>query len=207
MCLYKPAMELKPHNLNGISNAQVDDHWKLYEGYVKQVNAITEDLKQMRADGLADTMAYNDRRRRHTFEHNGMVLHEYYFAAMKSDSPQDPVTAGLFKQEVEKQWDSMQTWQEDFIRAGMSRGAGWGILYVDLTTGFLSNQFITEQQNGHLAGFAPILTLDVWDHAYMVDHGSGGRADYIKAFMANTDWELVQRRLEAALEGRPLKRY
>mgnify|MGYP001594315352 CR=1 FL=1 len=89
----------------------------------------------------------------------------------------------------------------------MTRGIGWAIVYADLTTGQLSNHFIAEHANGNVAGFAPILVMDVWEHAYMVDHRASGRGKYIEAFMKNIDWEQVSNRFDDAQKGIMTKRF
>ena len=80
MSEYTVREELKPSGLDGISDAQIDDHWGLYKGYVAQTNALRKELDEMRAAGKGSSLTYADRRRRLGFEYNGMVLHEYYFA-------------------------------------------------------------------------------------------------------------------------------
>ena len=203
--LYTPQEKLKPYDLVGISQEQIDDHWKLYVGYVNQSNALVQELDQLRNAGQTGTLSYADRRRRLGFEYNGMVLHEYYFANIRAG--QANLTEGNFKKQCEKNFGSIERWQEDFAAAGKTRGIGWAILYCDLTTGALTNHFIQEHENGTIAGFAPLLVMDVWEHAYMVDHKAGGRADYINAFLKNIAWSVCEERYEAALEQRTFLRF
>lgn len=174
--IYSPKEKLKPVNLSGISAKQIDEHWKLYVGYVDQVNKLNN-------------------RRNYGFEYNGMVLHEYYFENLKNGIV---LQDGNFKKALVEQWGSFEAWQEDFIDAGKSRGIGWAILYLDSSTGNLANHFVMSHENGNIAGFTPILIMDVWEHAYMVDHGSTERAVYINAFLNNVDWSVVDRRYEEA---------
>ena len=171
---YKVKENLKPTGLVGISDDQINDHWKLYEGYVKQVNSV------------------GDEKHRYGFEYNGMVLHEYYFENLIAGGKE--LSSGELKKAIEDRWGSFEGWKEDFIKTGKSRGIGWAILYKDPTTGSLSNHFVREHQNGHVAGFKPLLVMDVWEHAYMVDHNAGGRGDYIDAFMGNVNWEVIESR-------------
>jgi superoxide dismutase, Fe-Mn family len=163
----------KPSGLKNISDNQINDHWKLYEGYVKQVNEI------------------KDQRHRYGFEYNGMVLHEYYFENLIANGKELLDTP--LKRAIISQWGSVETWQADFIATGKSRGIGWAILYSSPTKELKSN-FITDHQNGHIAGYTPILVMDVWEHAYMVDHNASGRAAYIDAFLQNVNWEIVAKR-------------
>jgi Fe-Mn family superoxide dismutase len=160
---------IKPKGLLGISDKQIDDHWKLYEGYVKQVNSLTNE------------------RHRFGFEYNGMVLHEYYFENLIPGGTQLPDSP--LKNGIEKRWGSFDAWKKDFIDAGKTRGIGWAILYTDGKN--FNNYFIFGHDIGHVAGFTPLLVMDVWEHAYMVDHNAGGRAAYIDAFFKNVNWTKI----------------
>lgn len=203
--IYQAQDALKPQNLLDISNEQVDDHWNLYKGYVKQVNTLNDELLALRERGDAGSLAYADRRRRYGFEYNGMVLHEYYFGNLKSGES-EPRDCGLLKA-ITRAFSSYNIWKKDFESAAKSRAIGWAILYADTTTGALTNHFIAEHGNGNVAGFAPIMVLDVWEHAYMVDHRAGGRGDYIAAFMKNIDWEKAEERYDAVRSGKLSPRF
>ena len=91
--------------------------------------------------------------------------------------------------------------------AAKSRAIGWAILYADVSTGAVTNHFIAEHGNGNVAGFSPILVLDVWEHAYMVDHRAGGRGDYIAAFMKNVNWNKAEERYDAVRSGKMTPRF
>jgi Fe-Mn family superoxide dismutase len=75
------------------------------------------------------------------------------------------------------------------------RGIGWVVLYQDNVTGALFNQWINEHEVGHLAGCHPILVMDVFEHAFMIDYGLK-RADYIAAFFKNIDWKAAESRIK-----------
>ena len=77
------------------------------------------------------------------------------------------------------------------------RGIGWTVLYLDNTNGTLYNEWINEHDMGHLAGCTPILVLDVFEHAFMIDYGLR-RADYIAAFMKNVNWKVAAERYDKA---------
>ena len=193
---YETIDTIKPAGLNGISDEQINDHWKLYQGYVNNVNKLNEELKELTAQGKANTLIYADRRRRYGFEYNGMILHEYYF---KNLTAEETEIDEKLKQKIIKSWGSFDAWLEDFKNTGKTRGIGWAILYADPNTGELTNNFIHEHQNGIVAGFKPILVMDVWEHAYMIDHKSGGRGDYISAFIKNINWPIVKKRYEEVI--------
>jgi Fe-Mn family superoxide dismutase len=201
---YMPQEQLKPSGLVGISDDQISDHWNLYVGYVNQTNKLNEELVGLAREGNGAALAYADRRRRYGFEYNGMVLHEYYFGNLKANTT---LAQGSLKQVIEKTWGSYEQWQVDFANTGKSRGIGWAIMYADTTTGQLTNHFIQEHENGNIAGFAPVIVMDVWEHAYMVDHKAAGRADYITSFMKNIYWSKIEERFDATQTGNILKRF
>jgi superoxide dismutase, Fe-Mn family len=203
---YDVKTNLKPASLKGISESQINQHWKLYEGYVSNANALRGDLEALRKEGKGGTPLYADRRRRFGFEYNGMVLHEYYFGNLKQGTdapgPDSPLVKAL-----SEQFGSFGAWKEDFSKTGATRSIGWAILYLDPATGLLTNHFIQVHEDGHPAGFVPVLVMDVWEHAYMVDWGAGGRADYMKAFYENVNWDAVAKRYATGREGKIPSRF
>jgi len=188
--------ELKPAGLSGFSDNQIDQHWNLYKGYVKNTNGLLEELASLRADKGGSAL-YADRRRRFGFEYNGMVLHEYYFGGLSQGGS---TSDGALKKAIQEAWGSCEAWTEDFKKTGATRSIGWAILYGDPTTGQLFNQFIQVHEDGHPAGFAPIVVMDVWEHAYMVDWGAGGRGTYMDHLLNNICWQKAEKRF-ADLQG------
>lgn len=195
---YKIQEHLKPSGLSNISDTQINDHWNLYIGYVNQVNRLNDEIIQLIEDKQGTSLIYSDRKRRLGFEYNGMILHEYYFGNLcaKCSTPQP----GPLRQGIEKHWGSFERWQEDFANTAKTRGIGWTILYMDTLTGQLLNVFVQEHENGHISSFCPLLVLDVWEHAYMVDHKADGRGNYINAFFFNINWNIVEQRFAQAIE-------
>lgn len=202
---YTVREELKPSGLNGISDDQINDHWNLYKGYVAQTNTLREELAELCKDGKGENLAYADRRRRFGFEYNGMVLHEYYFSNLQADVAEKE--APNFKATVEKAWGSFDAWKKDFINAGKTRSVGWAICAMDPSTGDLNNHFIQLHEEGNVAGFTPVLVMDVWEHAYMVDHKAGGRGDYISSFFSNVNWKVVEERFNAGKDKKATQRH
>jgi len=198
---YTAHTELKPAGLKGLSENQVAQHWKLYEGYVAQSNTLRDELEALRKEGKVGTPAYADRRRRFGFEYNGMVLHEYYFGNLKAGAPALAADSSLRKALAE-QFGTFEAWQEDFTKCGATRGIGWAVLYLDPATGWLTDHFVQLHEDGNVAGFVPLLVMDVFEHAYMVDYGAGGRPDYMKAFFENVHWGAAEKRFAEATAGR-----
>jgi len=187
--------------LTGISDKTLEIHFKLYEGYVKQSNELQEKIAETLSDGRIDQdefPEYSELKRRLGFEYNGMVLHEYYFGNLKKNGGGDPKKASPFFHQVEQTFGDFKTWKADFAGIGKMRGVGWAICYQDPNSGLLSNHWVNLHETGNIAGFKPILVMDVWEHAFMFDYKPADRPKYIEAFFANIDWEAVDKRLGIA---------
>lgn len=191
--LYKAKSELRPKGLDGISEDQIEQHWKLYEGYVKNLNALGERLAEHRKRGDFGP-EFSELKRRVAFELDGMVLHEHYFGILRAGQAKPKDSTELVKR-MKADFGGFDSWKKEFTAAGKMRGIGWAILYYDPKEEVLANHWITLHEHGHPAGHVPVLVMDVWEHAYMVDHGADGRPDYIEAFFRNVDWEAVDRHL------------
>jgi Fe-Mn family superoxide dismutase len=201
--VYKPK-SYNLSNLTGISDRTLEMHFKLYEGYVTNTNTLTERIAAILADGTVDQEempAYSELTRRMGFEYNGMVLHEYYFGNMKSGGGDDPERGSQFRAAVEKSFPSYDLWKTDFVGVGKMRGVGWAICYLDPANGSVSNHWITLHETGNISGFVPLLVMDVWEHAYLLDYKPADRPKYIEAFLANVDWAAVESRFAAAPAG------
>jgi Fe-Mn family superoxide dismutase len=183
--------------LNGISDKTLEMHFKLYEGYVKGTNDLTARIAEILSDGKVDQEempSYSELTRRLGFEYNGMVLHEYYFDNMKRDGGGEPQRGSEFRQAVERSFPSFEIWKTDFTSVGKMRGVGWSITFLDPNNGRVSNHWIELHQTGTVAGFIPLLVMDVWEHAYLLDYKPADRPKYIEAFLSNVDWDAVEAR-------------
>ena len=197
--IYKPK-QFNLNGLTGISDKTLEMHFKLYEGYVTNTNLLTERIAAILADGKVDQEempAYSELTRRLGFEYNGMVLHEYYFANMKRQGGGDPARGSQFRSAVERSFPSFEIWKTDFTSVAKMRGVGWSICYLDPATGLVSNHWIEMHQSGNVAGFIPLVVMDVWEHAFLLDYKPSERPKYIDAFMANMDWDAVEKRVAA----------
>lgn len=186
-------------SLNGISDQTLEMHFKLYEGYVKETNKLTEKISEFLADGKVDQEempAYSELTRRLGFEYNGMVLHEYYFGNMKQGGLGNPDRNTAFYRATEESFGSYDIWKVDFVGVGKMRGVGWAICYENPANGRLSNHWITLHETGNVAGFNPVLVMDVWEHAYLLDYKPADRPKYIEAFFSNVDWNAIEARLK-----------
>ena len=186
--------------LTGISDKTLEMHFKLYDGYVKETNRLNEKIAETLKDGKVDheeMPAYSELTRRLGFEYNGMVPHEYYFGNLRRKGEPEPEKSSSFRKAAEQSFGSFETWKTDFASVGKMRGVGWAICYEDLENGRLSNHWITLHEVGNVAGFKPILVMDVWEHAFLLDYKPAERPKYIDAFFANLDWKAVEQRLRA----------
>lgn len=184
--------------LNGISDETLELHFKLYEGYVKETNNLTGKIWQFIQDGKVDSEempAYSELTRRLGFEYNGMVLHEYYFENLKNGGGAgEPERSSKFLTAAAASFGSYDIWKADFEGIGKMRGVGWAICYENPANNRLSNHWISLHETGNVAGFNPILVMDVWEHAYLLDFKTE-RPKYIEAFFSNIDWSAVDSRV------------
>ncbi|HVS33083.1 MAG TPA: Fe-Mn family superoxide dismutase [Thermoanaerobaculia bacterium] len=201
--IYKPK-SFNLSGLTGISDKTLEMHFKLYEGYVTNTNTLNERIATILADGQVDKEempAYSELTRRLGFEYNGMVLHEYYFGNMRMGGGGDAARGSKFREAAEASYPSYEIWKTDFASVGKMRGVGWAICYLNPATGGISNHWIELHETGNVAGFLPILVMDVWEHAFLLDYKPADRPKYIEAFMANVDWDTVEKRVTAVNAG------
>jgi Fe-Mn family superoxide dismutase len=194
---YKPKT-FNLSGLTGISDKTLEMHFKLYEGYVTNTNLLSEKIASILEDGRVDKEempAYSELTRRLGFEYNGMVLHEYYFGNMKRNAGGNVPRGSKFRAAIERSFPSFEIWKTDFVSVGKMRGVGWAIAYLDPTAGRVSNHWIELHENGNVAGFIPLLVMDVWEHAYLLDYKPADRPKYIESFLANVDWDAVEKRM------------
>jgi Fe-Mn family superoxide dismutase len=185
--------------LEGISDTTLDMHFKLYEGYVKATNVLTQQIGEFLKDGKVDQEempAYSELTRRLGFEYNGMVLHEWYFENLTSQKSKKPKGKMDVDSAFKDSFGSFDIWKTDFTSVGKMRGVGWVICNQNPANGRLSNHWVSLHEFGNVAGFRPILVMDVWEHAYLLDFKPSERADYIESFLSHVDWDVVAQRTQ-----------
>jgi Fe-Mn family superoxide dismutase len=180
--------------MQGFSETLLKNHFTLYQGYVNNTNRLMDTLAAMLKEGKTGIPEYAELKRRMGFEFNGMRLHEYYFENLGDDGVANKV--GRLAKKLAEEFGSFETWEKDFRATGAMRGIGWVVLYQDDATGKMFNQWINEHEVGHFTGCTPILVMDVFEHAFMIDYGLN-RAGYIESFFKNLKWSAAEARLKS----------
>lgn len=180
--------------LEGLSEKQIKVHLALYEGYVKHVNLLREQIAELTTlDKEKYAYAITETRRRLGFEFNGMRMHEYYFSQFEGATSELNSESELGRSLTEK-YGSVSDFITHFTQVGMSRGIGWSVLYKDPVGGTVHTAWVTDHELGQLGGLPIILAMDMWEHAFMVDYVPAEKKNYIEAFLKNLNWSVVEKR-------------
>lgn len=179
--------------MEGFSQAGLQRHFQIYQGYVDRVNAHSERRRAMLSEGKTEIPQFAELRKRFAYEFNGMRLHEYYFGNLGGKNDLDPDRL-LYRMIVEN-FGSFELWKIDFVAAAAMPGRGWAVLYHDFEDGHLTNAWIMEHGFNHLVGCKLLLVMDAWEDAYAVDYALH-RENYVETFLKNIDWIAVADRLE-----------
>lgn len=186
--------------LDGISQKTIDEHLKLYSGYVKSANLILEKISSLRGteeEITKNTFTIGELQRRFSFEFDGMRNHEYYFEQFEGGSKAINEQGELASKIIET-WGSLESWFARFKEIAMTRGVGWAVLYYDKKTGTLNHSWVEEQHLGHLTGASIILALDMWEHSYMLDYVPSEKKKYVEAFFKNLNNGVIEERYTEA---------
>lgn len=176
--------------LKGISKRSIEEHLKLYAGYVKHTNLIGTKIAEYMADSEKNAYVLGELQRRLGFEFNGMRNHEHYFRAFEGGPT--PLSDSELKQAIVKEFGSFEVWFGTFKAIAMTRGIGWAVLYYDPTVQKLVHAWVEEQHLGQLNGLQFILGLDMWEHSYMLDYAPSEKKKYVEAFFENLNWGVIE---------------
>ncbi len=176
--------------MDGISKKTIEEHHKLYTGYVNKANEILDAL--MTVDYSKANQTYSLLRELKvelSFALGGVKNHEIYFDNLggKGGKP----TGELFAT-IEKNFGSYDVWEKDFKATGLA-ARGWVWLSYDSDRGTFFNYLGDAQNTFPIWNAIPILALDTYEYAYFLDY-SIDRKSYIEAFMRNIDWNVVEQR-------------
>lgn len=178
-------------DLKGISAKNIEEHLKLYAGYVKNANLITEKIGELISDPEKNAYVIGELSRRFSFEFNGIRNHEYYFESLEGGAKPLPKNSKL-KEAIEKQAPSFESWLAGFKLLAMTRGVGWAVLGYDKKTEQFIPIWIDEQHLGQLNGVDWILGIDMWEHAFVYDFPTSEKKKYVEAFFENLNWEAIE---------------
>ena len=184
--------------LSGLSPRLLESHHQNnYAGAVKRLNAIRREMAQL---SLSDVSGYrlNGLKREELVALNSMLLHELYFDSLGGDG--EGLTPA-FALAFEANFGSVERWREEFVAMGkaLAGGSGWVVLTFLPRDGSLVNQWGADHTCS-VAGGIPLLALDMYEHAYHLDHGAAAGA-YVDAFMENIHWARVYERYQRAVHA------
>ena len=179
----------RPWTLNGISPRLIESHYENnYGGAVKRLNLIGEKLAEL---DYADAPGFliNGLKREELIAMNSMILHEYFFDSLGEASEPD----AALQEVLARDFGSFERWRSEFTAMGkaLGGGSGWVLLSWSPRDRKLVNQWASDHCHT-LAGGAPILALDMYEHSYHIDFGAKA-ADYVSTFMAAINWPVVRR--------------
>jgi superoxide dismutase, Fe-Mn family len=183
--------------LKGISEKNIEEHLKLYAGYVTHSNLVLEKIAEL-GDKTEENMGLlSGLQRRFAFEFDGMRNHEYYFSSFEG-GPKKLDEKSELKKGIMEEFGGFDKWLIRFKSIATTRGVGWTILYWDRQTQKLLNQWVDEHHLGQLASCSPILALDMWEHAFVADYQPSGKKNYIEDFFENLNWQVIEQNFKEA---------
>ena len=180
-------------DLKGISAKNIEEHLKLYAGYVKFANYTQNKIKELSADTTTNAYEIGELNRRFSFEFNGMRNHEIYFSQFEGGSKKTTETSTLFSV-ITSEFGSFENCVSKIKTTAMTRGIGWTMLSKDNESGRLLVHWLDEQHLGQLQNTTPILALDMWEHSYVADYQPSGKKQYVEDFFENLNWEIIEKR-------------
>lgn len=187
--------------LQGFSPKQIEQHIKLYEGYVKKINEIRAEIDKIPFEERK-SMAnfsfgrYSELKRREAVPYNGVYLHEMYFDNL-GGSVREPKAE--LARAIEGAFGSQSNWEEDLRACAEAATGGWVLLTYDRIDGKLHHNQMWEHSNGIMINQEHLLALDTWEHAFMIDFGTDKKS-YLGAFLKNVNWKVVADRHATALQ-------
>lgn len=186
--MFEPKKFDSINGVEGLSEKLMTEHYKLYEGYVKKANEVLEKLKSV--DYETANATFSDLRALklgYSFAVNGVKNHELYFDNLSGKGGQPH---GWVGSQIEKHFGSFEKWQQDMKATGIA-ARGWVWLAYDWQNGSLFNYLGDSQDTFPIWHATPLVALDVYEHAYVMDYGVN-RADYIEAFFKNLNWDGIE---------------
>jgi Fe-Mn family superoxide dismutase len=178
--------------LKGMSKHAIEEHLKLYAGYVKFTNLVLEKIKEYKLDSEKNSYILAELQRRFSFEWNGMRNHEYFFKSFEGGA-QGLSAESKLRKNIESEFGSIDTWLANFTSIALTRGSGWAMMYYDPLTKKLTHAWVDEHHVGQLGGLPIVLALDMWEHAFLFDYTPADKKKYITAFFENLNWSVIEK--------------
>ncbi len=179
--------------LKGITTKTIEEHLKLYAGYVKNANGILESLVKYSDDAYVT----GELGRRFSFEYNGMRNHEIYFSSLEGGAT--PLADdSAFKKEIVDTCGSFDAWLTGFKALALTRGIGWAVMWYDRKDQRFLASWIDEQHLGELNGCDMILAIDMWEHSYVADYQPSGKKQYVEDYFSNLNWSVIEENFKRA---------
>ena len=178
--------------LKGLSAKQIEEHQQLYQGYVNKRNEIAahlEDVDRSKANNVTYS-PFRGLKLAETYAMNGDILHRLYFQNMGAQGKNiGPKT----KEIIIKNFGSVENFKKDLF-ATASSALGWAITAFTIDDGRVHNYLLDTHNQKVPVMVIPLLVLDVYEHAYMIDFGIK-RVPYLDVFWENIDWDVVENRV------------
>ncbi|HEX6842016.1 MAG TPA: Fe-Mn family superoxide dismutase [Stellaceae bacterium] len=194
---------LKPQWMNGLSERLLVSHYENnYGGALRRLNAIRARLAELDW-ARAPVFEINGLKREELIAAGSVILHEIYFDSLGGEGDHPPT--GLVEPPADlaralaRDFGSVMAWRAEFtaLAKALAGGSGWAILAWSERLGRLVNHWAADHAHG-LAGAAPILALDMYEHAYHLDFGAKAAA-YVDQVMANLNWRRIGARYRLAI--------
>lgn len=179
--------------LKGISAKNIEEHLKLYAGYVTHSNQVLKKIEELSENAETNMPILSGLQKRFGFEYNGMRNHEIYFSSFEEGAHALSTDSALAKA-ISDQWGSFEKWLTLFKAIATTRGVGWAMLYYDRQEKKLLNAWVDEQHFGQLQNCTLILGLDMWEHSFVADYQPSGKKQYIDDFFENLNWGVIEKR-------------
>lgn len=190
-------MKFNIGELKGISAKNIEEHLKLYAGYVAQTNLVLSKIEELSADAEKNMGLLSGLQKRLAFEYNGMRNHEVYFNSL-SGGAHVLSSESKLKNKITEDFGSFDKWLAYFKAIATTRGVGWAMLYFDRKENQLLTAWVDEQHLGQLQDCTLVLALDMWEHSFVFDYQPSGKKQYIEDFFENLNWEIVEENFKKA---------
>lgn len=180
-----------PAKLKGISQRLIESHWSNnYGGSVRSLNETNRRLGVALTDPDVPAFIYNDLKREHLMRTGSVVLHELYFENLGGDG----VPSSSLRTHIANAFGTFERWETEFrrIASGLGGGSGWVLFGYNHQFGALENYWMADHMHSPVTT-SPLLVLDMYEHAYHMDHGAETNR-YIDAFFNNINWDIVSER-------------